>query len=130
MSILRRIRVKTPEEIERMREAGSVVALILSELERVVKPGVTTKFLEKCAVDIATSFGVRLAFMGYRGFPAHICVSVNEEVVHGIPSEKRVLREGDIVSVDVGVEARGYFADGAVTYPVGRVAENAERLIR
>jgi methionyl aminopeptidase len=129
MSLLRKIRIKTPEEIEKMRNAGRVVALILNAIQNIIKPNISTKALERCAVDIATSFGVKTAFFGYRGFPGHICVSINEEVVHGIPSEKRLLKEGEIVSVDVGIEADGFFADAAATFPVGTISTKAQKLI-
>lgn len=129
MSIVRKVKTKTKEEIEKMREAGRIVAIILEEMRSVIEPGVTTKQLEQCAVEIAEQFGVRCAFFRYRNFPAHICTSINEEVVHGIPSDKRVLKEGDIVSVDVGIEKNGYFGDAAITYPVGRVSSKAQRLL-
>jgi len=129
MPLFRKVRVKTPEEIEKMREAGRIVARILDEIRTIIEPGVTTKQLEECAVEIAQQFGVRCAFYRYRGFPAHICTSINEEIVHGIPSERRVLREGDIVSVDVGIEKDGYFGDAAATYPVGEISPTAQRLI-
>lgn len=127
---------KSPMEIERMRASGRLVAEVLAALERLVAPGVTTMDLEQRAVGMIYSAGARPAFKDYwvpqigRRFPAALCTSVNHEVVHGIPSRRRVLREGDIVKVDCGVELDGYFGDSATTIPVGRIAPETERLLR
>jgi len=117
-----------------MREAGRLVALALEQMRQAVVPGVTTIELDALAEQFFRSRGGRPAFKGYRGpgkppFPATICASVNDEVVHGVPG-KRALKEGDIVSIDVGVEYQGFFGDAAVTLPVGRVSAQADKLMR
>jgi methionyl aminopeptidase len=122
------INIKNGAEIARMREAGSVVALIHARIQEAIAPGVTTAKLDAIARDTLGEAGARSSFLGYHGFPGHICASVNEEIVHGIPG-RRVLGEGDIVSIDVGVGYRGYFTDSAVTVPVGQVDTEAERLL-
>jgi methionyl aminopeptidase len=123
------ITYKSPREIALMREAGRIVAETLSSLKELSRPGVTTAEMDAAAARVIASRGGLALFKGYRGYPANICVSVNEEVVHGIPGP-RVLAEGDIVSVDVGVRARSYCADAAATYPVGRISEARQRLLR
>ncbi|MBI3087576.1 MAG: type I methionyl aminopeptidase [Candidatus Omnitrophica bacterium] len=122
------IELKTPEEVARMRKAGAVVARLLDFLIPRVEPGLTTKELDRAAQAFLKSQGAEPAFLGYRGFPACICVSVNEEVVHGIPGE-RTIQAGDIVSLDVGAKLGGYYGDAAATVPVGRVRPEALRLI-
>lgn len=112
-----------------MREAGKVTALILAELGNVIKPGISTLDIDRFVEKVVKEHHMTAAEKGYCGYPANVCVSVNEEVVHGIPSRKRLLREGDIVSVDLVVEHKGYMADAARTYAVGRVSEVASRLI-
>ena len=112
-----------------MREAGKVTALILAELGNVIKPGISTLDIDRFVEKVVKDHHMTAAEKGYCGYPANVCVSVNEEVVHGIPSRKRILREGDIVSVDLVVEHKGYMADAARTYAVGRVSEEASRLI-
>lgn len=119
---------KSIEEIEIMREAGRIVAQTLEAIKRAVKPEISTIKLDKIAEDFITKKGAKPAFKGYRGFPAAICVSINEGVVHGIPSCRR-LKEGDIISIDIGVEYRGFHGDAAITLPVGRVSSEASRLI-
>ena len=120
--------LKRPEEIARMREAGRLVARLLLELEKRIRPGVTTAELDRFAEEFIRSAGGTPSFKGYRGFPASICTSVNDEVVHGIPGPRR-LQEGDIISIDVGVLLHGYHGDGARTYPVGAIDEQARRLL-
>ncbi|MCL5292233.1 MAG: type I methionyl aminopeptidase [Actinobacteria bacterium] len=120
--------IKTPEEIAIMREAGLIVAKVLELIEKRVKPGVTGVQIDRFAERFIRSAGASPAFKGYRGFPASICFSINEGVVHGIPSAKR-LKEGDIVSVDVGVEYKGYYADAAATFAAGEIDEEARRLM-
>ncbi|MDR7482690.1 MAG: type I methionyl aminopeptidase [Armatimonadota bacterium] len=120
--------LKTPDQIARMREAGRLAARALREVAAAVAPGVTTGELERIADAFIRSAGGVPSFKDYRGFPASICTSVNDEVVHGIPSP-RVLREGEIVSLDLGVYLHGFHADVAQTVAVGRVAESARRLI-
>ncbi len=112
-----------------MRDAGRIVAQTLLELQDRIRPGVTTGELDRIAERTAAAAGATPAFKGYNGFPASICVSINDEVVHGIPSNSRVLNEGDIVSVDFGVEYHGYFGDAAVTVPVGTISPAADRLL-
>ena len=112
-----------------MRKASLVVVETLKALEQVIEPGIKTKELDRIARERITSAGARPAFLGYRGYPASVCVSVNEEVIHGIPGERR-LRDGDIVSLDLGAVVDGYFGDGARTVAVGDVADEARRLMR
>ena len=120
--------IKSPQEIALMREAGRMVAAAIEALDRNVKPGITTAELDDIAIYELRKRGAISSFKGYRGFPAHICTSVNEEVVHGIPGD-RVLNEGDIVSLDVGAKLNGYHADAAVTLGVGRISNEARQLI-
>ena len=122
------IELKTAEEIARMRRTGALVAQLLAMLAARVKPGIKTKALDEAALDFIRSAGGKPAFLGYRGFPASICVSVNEEVVHGIPGA-RVIREGDVVSVDAGAVLEGYCADAALTVAVGSPPKGAQQLI-
>ena len=116
------------EEIDKLRKAGQLVAKTLRELGRAVRPGVTTSELDQLAESFIRDHGARPAFKGYRGFPASICPSVNDEVVHGIPGP-RVLQAGDIVGMDVGVELDGYYGDAALTFPVGEVSDEARKLL-
>jgi methionyl aminopeptidase len=119
---------KTPREIEIMREAGKIVALTRQELEKHIRPGITTKELDAIAESVIRKHGAIPSFKGYNGFPGSICASVNEELVHGIPGD-RVLKEGDIISIDVGAQYNGYHADSAWTYPVGEIAEETKKLL-
>ena len=112
-----------------MREPGKVTGKILKELEDFIKPGISTMDIDKFVEDTIRAHGMIPAFKGYGGFPGSACVSVNEEIVHGIPSKKRILREGDIVSVDIGCIYKGYNSDAARTYGVGKISEEAQRLI-
>ncbi len=122
------ITLKSPAEIALMRQAGRILVAALEDVKKAIAPGVTTKTLDEVAARSIKSRGGYPAFLGYQGFPANICTSVNDEVVHGIPDE-RVLQEGDIVSVDLGVVYQGYYADAAWTFPVGAVSAEAERLM-
>jgi methionyl aminopeptidase len=123
--------LKSLEEIEKMRRAGQVVREILELLRSHIKPGVTTMDLERIAVDRLAALNVKPAFKGYHGYPCVLCASVDSEVVHGIPSPKRVLKEGEIVSLDFGVFVDGYCGDAAITVPVGdRIDPVAARLLR
>lgn len=119
---------KSEAEIEVMRQSSQIVARILSELKDMIRPGLETRELDKYAENRARELGAVPAFKGYRGYPASLCVSINEEIVHGIPSSRR-LQEGDIVSLDFGVLYEGYYGDAALTVPVGEVSELALRLI-
>jgi len=112
-----------------MYRAGQVVWEVLNELRGLVRPGVSTMDLEKAAEKRASSHGARPAFKGYLGYPCVLCASINEEVVHGIPSPRRKLAEGDIISLDFGVALEGYYGDAAVTVPVGQVAPETQRLL-
>jgi len=119
---------KTEAEIEAMRESSRIVARILSELRPMIRPGIRTIELDAYAEGRARELGAKPAFKGYRGYPGSLCVSINEEIIHGIPSS-RTLREGDLVSLDFGVSRDGYYGDAARTYPVGKVSETARRLM-
>jgi methionyl aminopeptidase len=123
------IYLKTRDEIEKMRKAGAIVAQVLHEIAELVKPGATTADLDLFAQTRTKELGAKPAFKGYHGFPGTLCVSVNEEVVHGIPSKKRVLKEGDIVGVDFGVSLDGWFGDSAKTFAVGQVSPEAQKLL-
>ncbi len=113
-----------------MRAAGRIVALAHKEVRKCIKPGVTTEEIDHVVRDFVKSHKGSLLFFNYQGFPASTCISINEEVVHGIPSPKRLLSEGDVVSVDIGVGLDGYCGDSAWTYPVGKVSREAKRLLR
>ena len=123
------ITVKTPEEIEIMREANRIVAGVLTMLQQEVRPGVSTGRLDRLAEEYCRDHGAEPAFKGYRGFPASLCVSINEQVVHGIPSKKVRLRAGDIVSVDFGTRYRGFYGDSAVTIAVDGIDEQRRKLL-
>ena len=123
------IYLKTDEEIELLRENNLLVSQTLAEVARHIKPGVTTRQLDKIADDFIRSHGATPAFLGYGGYPATACISVNEQVVHGIPSEETVIREGDIVSVDLGTFMKGFVGDSAYTFAVGAVAEEVKQLL-
>jgi methionyl aminopeptidase len=125
----RQIHLKSSREIQKMLEANQIVATTLAMLEEKIMPGLSTFQLDKWAEDLARAHGAITAFKGYRGFPGSLCVSINEEVVHGIPSEKVILREGDIVSIDFGVKFKGFYGDSAVTLPVGKISANKQKLI-
>lgn len=120
--------LKNDREIAYMRDAGSIVAKTHSELEKAVRPGITTKELDTIAEDFIVGQGAKPAFKGYNGFPATICASINEEVVHGIPGLRK-LDSGDIISIDIGAVINGFFGDSAVTLPVGEVTAEAQRLL-
>lgn len=119
---------KTPREIEIMREAGRIVALTHQELKQHITPGITTKELDQIAEKTIQNYGATPSFKGYNGFPGSICASVNEELVHGIPG-KRKLKEGDIISIDIGAKYNGYHGDSAWTYPVGNISESVQKLL-
>lgn len=123
------VTVKTAEERERMREAGKRLARVHEKLKESIRPGVSTKEIDRVCEELIRSCGCIPNFLHYQGYPASVCVSVNDEVVHGIPREDRLLREGDIVSLDTGLIYRGYHADAARTYGVGQISEEARKLI-
>jgi len=120
--------IKSAREIEQLKRSNAIVAKVFQELKKVVAAGIATLELDRIAEEVILSKGAIPAFKGYRGFPATLCISINEEVVHGIPSQRR-LKEGDIVSLDIGTRLNGYFGDGAMTLPVGEVDPEAKRLL-
>ena len=124
------ITVKTPAELDIMLQANRIVAGVLSLLQERICPGLTTKQMDKWAEEYCRDHGAEPAFKGYRGFPGSLCVSINEQVVHGIPSNKVKLREGDIISVDFGSIYKGFFGDAAVTIPVGKISQQNENLLK
>jgi len=123
------IHLRSAEELEKMHRAGLIVHEVLTELRDFVKPGITTMDLEKLAEKKIAGKPGKAAFKGYKGYPCSLCTSVNGEIVHGIPSPKRKLREGDIVSLDFGMEVDGYYADSAVTVPVGEISPALQKLL-
>ncbi|SMC26117.1 methionine aminopeptidase, type I [Desulfacinum hydrothermale DSM 13146] len=124
------ITLKSPEEIDKIRKACRIVAEVLTRLREAVEPGVSTWDLNALSEELAAERGAKPAFKGYHGFPHALCTSVNEEVVHGMPSKKRVLKEGDIISLDFGVIVDGYYGDAAITVAVGKISGQAEALCR
>ena len=121
--------LKTPEEIEKMKKANQIVAEILTELSGQCKPGVSTWELEELTRELVEKYQVKPAFYKYQGYPCYLCASVNEEVVHGIPSPKKILKEGDIISLDFGVIFDGFYGDAAITVKVGKVSKKVEKLV-
>lgn len=124
------ITVKSAREIDLMTEAGRILGIVHDELAKAICPGMTTKAIDKLGEEIIRSYGCIPSFLNYEGYPASICVSINEEIVHGIPSEHRFLRDGDIVSLDAGVIYKGYHSDAARTHAVGEISEEAKKLIQ
>jgi len=120
---------KSPAEIEKMRRSGRLVRELLGEISERARPGVSTLELEKYAEKRLANLGARPAFKGYRGYPCCLCTSVNEQIIHGIPSDRR-LKEGDVLSVDLGVVVDGFYGDSAITIPVGEISESAKKLLR
>jgi methionyl aminopeptidase len=123
------VSVKSAREIELMREAGKILGTVLNALCKEIKPGMTTYRVNQLGDEMIRSYGCIPSFYNYEGYPASICVSVNEEVVHGIPSKKRILHEGDIISMDAGVLYKGYHSDAARTVGVGEISKEAQKLI-
>lgn len=123
------ITIKSAREIELMTEAGRILEIVHEELGKAIHPGMSTKDIDKLGEEIIRSYGCIPSFLDYNGYPASICVSVNDEVVHGIPDSHRILRDGDIVSLDAGVIYKGYHSDAARTHGVGKISEEAEKLI-
>jgi methionyl aminopeptidase len=123
------ILLKSAREISHMRAAGRILAEVKERLRAMVRPGISTREIDEDVEAFILSRGAASAFKGYRGFPATVCVSINEEVVHGIPSAKRKLREGDIVGLDLGCIVEGYYADCAITLPVGAVERRVQELL-
>lgn len=123
------VTIKSQREIEIMREAGNILAIVHEELGKIIEPGISSLELNNFADKLIRSYDCIPSFLDYNGYPASLCVSINDEVVHGIPTKKRKLHEGDIVSLDCGVIYNGYQSDSARTYPVGKVSEESLRLI-
>ncbi|HEV8437009.1 MAG TPA: type I methionyl aminopeptidase [Methylomirabilota bacterium] len=121
--------LKSARELDRMRAAGRILAAVKDRLKALVRPGISTQDIDADVETLILSQGAQSAFKGYRGFPATVCTSINEEVVHGIPSSKRKLRDGDIIGLDLGCIVDGYYADCAITLPVGRVSPRAQELL-
>lgn len=121
---------KSKEEIKRIKHAGYIVALVHQEMKKVIEPGITTKYLDDVAVKVIKDNKAIPTFLGYQGFPASICASLNEQVVHGFPLEEVVLKEGDIISIDVGATYGGLVGDSAWTYPVGNISDEKKRLLK
>ena len=124
------IKIKTPEQIELMRESGRLTKNVLDLIGKSIKPGMTTKDLDKIAYDYIISCGARPSFLGYNGYPATICASVDEMVVHGIPSDQVIIKEGQLVSIDVGVIYNGWQGDAARTFAIGEISEEKKKLLR
>ncbi len=123
------ITIKSAREIELMTEAGRILEIVHEEMKNALRPGMTTKDIDRIGEEVIRSYGCIPSFLNYNGYPASVCVSVNEEVVHGIPSDKRIIKEGDIVSLDAGVIYKGYHSDAARTYGVGEISKEAKNLI-
>ncbi len=121
--------IKSPREIQLMREAGRIVARVHTAMREAIKPGVSTLDLDRLAVDTMAKYNASSCFLGYRGFPGNICASINHELVHGIPKADRILKDGDIISIDVGVRYRGFIGDSAWTYGVGEISDAAKQLM-
>lgn len=124
------INKKSRDEIKRMRHAGHIVALVHKKMREVIEPGISTMELDSIAYKIIKENRAIPTFLGYSGFPGSICASINEEVVHGIPSTARTVKEGDIISIDVGATYSGMVGDGAWTYPVGKISPECQRLLK
>ena len=121
---------KSAAEIEKLRRSGRMVRQVLGEIREHARPGATTLELEKFVARRFKELGARSAFKGYRGYPCVLCASVNDEIIHGIPSDRRTLKEGDILSLDTGVILDGYYGDSAITIPIGAISESAQRLMK
>lgn len=121
--------IKSKQELDTIRQAANIASSILCELKAMIRPGISTKDLDNRAIELFRAKRVKSAFLNYRGFPANICVSVNDELVHGIPSRRKVIKEGDIVTIDLGINYDSFYGDIAETVPVGKVPQNAISLI-
>ena len=124
------ITIKSAREIELMSEAGRILEIVHNELAKALHPGMSTKDIDRLGEDVIRSYGCIPSFLNYDGYPASICVSVNDEVVHGIPDKHRIIKEGDIVSLDAGVIYKGYHSDAARTHGIGEISKEAEKLMR
>lgn len=121
--------IKSEREIILMKQAGKITAKALEEIKKSIRPGVSTKELDDIAKNVIEKSGAKASFLNYKGFPASICTSMNSEVIHGIPSKNAILKEGDIISIDIGSCYKGYHADMAATYPVGKINLNRQKII-
>ena len=124
------ITIKSSREIELMEESGRILEIVHKKKEKSLRPGMSTKDIDRLGEEVIRSYGCIPSFLNYNGYPASICVSLNDEVVHGIPSEHRIIKEGDIVSLDAGVIYKGYHSDAARTHAVGEISEDAKKLIQ
>lgn len=124
------IRLKNPDQIKRIRDSGLILAELFIEIEKIVQPGISTKELDRFALDFLEKRKAKAAFLGYNGFPGAICTSRNSEVIHGIPSKDCYLKEGDILGCDIGVDFKGYISDSAKTFPVGKVKPEVKHLLQ
>ena len=124
------ISIKSAREIEFMTEAGRILEIVHKEMEKALRPGMTTKDIDRLGEEVIRSYGCVPSFLNYNGYPASVCVSINDEVVHGIPSDKRIIKEGDIVSLDAGVIYKGYHSDAARTHAIGEITKEAKELIK
>ncbi len=124
------IELRNSEEIKAIARSGKIVGKVLQRIKEFVRPGITTKDIDDLAMKSVKEMGARPAFLGYHGYPAAVCVSVNSEVIHGIPSRKRIIKAGDIVSVDFGVELNGFYGDAAISVAAGTVSNTAKKLLR
>ena len=125
----RQIKIKTEQELEGMRAAGRLASQCLQKISQAVKPGISTQDLDDLVASFAATHGAKAATLGYRGYPKHLCTSVNEQICHGIPNKKVILREGDIVGVDVTLILDGFYGDNAATIPVGRISQDDAALL-
>ena len=123
------VTIKSAREIELMREAGRLLALVHEELAKIIRPGISTKDIDRACEEMIRSYGCTPNFLNYQGYPGSVCVSVNEEVVHGIPTDRHIIQEGDIVSLDTGLIYQGYHSDAARTHAVGKVSSEAQKLM-
>ncbi len=123
------IRLKNENDIKRLRESGKILAETFNEIKKSLQPGITTLDIDKMAEDYIKSKKAKAAFKGYMGYPASICISVNDEVIHGIPG-KRIINDGDIISLDLGIDLNGYITDSAITLPVGNISETDRKLMK
>ncbi len=123
------VSIKSEREIELMRESGRILSIVHTELAKMIKPGISTLDIDKRCYEVIRDFGCIPSFLNYQGYPASVCVSVNDEVVHGIPNKNRILKDGDIVSLDAGVIYKGYHSDAARTVAVGEVSAEWKRLM-
>lgn len=124
------ITIKSAREIELMTEAGRILEIVHDELAKALRPGMSTMDIDRLGEELIRSHGCTPSFLGYNGYPASICVSINDEIVHGIPNKKRIIKDGDIVSLDAGVIYKGYHSDAARTHAIGEISKEARDLIR